>query len=100
LVDDLDGSTETVSTVQFGLDGTSYEIDLSPANVARLREALAPYAKAGRRLGRTTGTSRRTQLGPSAAEIKDWARSTGYEGRIPERGRLPKELVDAFEAAH
>ena len=41
-VDDLDGS-EASGTVDFGLDGRRYEIDLSEANAARLREALAPF---------------------------------------------------------
>ena len=37
LVDDLDGS-EATETVTFGLDGLSYEIDLSSGNAGRLRE--------------------------------------------------------------
>ena len=37
LVDDLDG-TEATETVTFGLDGVSYEIDLSAANATRLRD--------------------------------------------------------------
>ena len=40
LVDDLDG-TEATETVTFGLDGTTYEIDLNDANAAALREALS-----------------------------------------------------------
>ena len=43
LTDDLDGSQGDVSTVHIALDKTSYEIDLSPANQARLRETLARY---------------------------------------------------------
>ena len=42
LVDDLDGS-EATEQVEFGVDGRSYEIDLSAANSAKLREALAPF---------------------------------------------------------
>ena len=42
LVDDIDGS-EATETVTFGLDGTSYEIDLNDANAARLREAMAEF---------------------------------------------------------
>jgi len=41
LVDDLDGSTEDVETVRISLDGTDFEIDLSAANAARLRESWA-----------------------------------------------------------
>ena len=46
-VDDLDGSEDEVSTVEFGLDGADYEIDLSPSNADRLREKLARYVDAG-----------------------------------------------------
>ena len=41
LVDDLDGSTEDVENVQISLDGTNFEIDLSAANAARVRDRLA-----------------------------------------------------------
>ena len=55
-VDDLDGS-EAEGTIRFGLDGASYEIDLSADHAEELRSMLAPYAKAGRRI---TGAGRRT----------------------------------------
>src|SRR6478752_10053837 len=45
LDDDGDGS-EAAETVSFGLDGKSYEIDLSTENAAKLRAALAPYLQA------------------------------------------------------
>src|SRR5829696_9711830 len=41
LTDDTDGSEAQV-TVNFGLDGTQYEIDLSEANAKKLTGALAP----------------------------------------------------------
>jgi hypothetical protein len=47
LVDDLDGSPAT-TTVEFGLDGQSYAIDLSAENVAKLRAALAEFVAAAR----------------------------------------------------
>lgn len=52
LVDDIDGSRAD-ETVSFMLDGVAYEIDLSAANAARLREALADYVARARRLSRT-----------------------------------------------
>lgn len=52
LVDDLDGS-QAQQTVKFGLDGHTYEIDLSGDNEARLRQALEPYVAGGRRQKRT-----------------------------------------------
>jgi hypothetical protein len=47
LVDDLDGSP-AATTVEFGLDGQSYAIDLSAENVAKLRAALAEFVAAAR----------------------------------------------------
>ena len=39
LIDDLDGETPAHTTVSFGLDGRSYEIDLSDNNAAEFRDA-------------------------------------------------------------
>jgi hypothetical protein len=99
LEDDLNGGDAT-ETVVFGLDGRSYEIDLNDKNAAKLRDALAPYVAAGRRGGssRATSAKRRTQMGTSAREIRDWARSNGQ--KVPDRGRIPADVREAFEAAH
>ena len=50
LEDDLDGSDAT-ETVTFGLDGTTYEIDLNDKNAGKLRDALAPYVGHARGVG-------------------------------------------------
>jgi hypothetical protein len=42
LVDDLDGSKAT-ETVAFGLDGASYEIDLSTRNASKLRQTQCTF---------------------------------------------------------
>jgi hypothetical protein len=100
LEDDLDGSDAT-QTVTFGLDGTSYEIDLNDKNAAALRDAMATYVGharkvTGARRGRRSSAS--TASGHSAKEIRDWARSNGHD--VPARGRIPAHVRDAFEAAH
>jgi hypothetical protein len=60
LIDDLDGtSSEDVMTVQFGLDGVTYEIDLSESNADRLRDLLADYVTADGRPGASWHPSRR-----------------------------------------
>ena len=102
LVDDLDGS-EGAETVSFGLDGTNYEIDLSEKNASALREALAGYVgharKAGRASAKSSGRAKSSAgTGPSARELRDWARSNGYE--VSDRGRVPEEVRQAFEAAN
>lgn len=56
LVDDLDGTDlgpGSGQTIRFGVDGRTYEIDLSDDNAAALREALQPYTEAGRRIVRS-----------------------------------------------
>lgn len=47
LVDDIDGS-QAVTTLSFGLDGHTYEIDLSETHLSALKEALAPFITAAR----------------------------------------------------
>jgi hypothetical protein len=101
LEDDLDGSPAS-ETVSFGLDGKTYEIDLNDKNAGKLRDALAPYVGAGRsvggvRRGRKPSPAA-SSLGPSAREVRDWARSNGYA--VPDRGRIPADVRSAFDAAH
>ena len=100
LEDDLDGSDAT-QTVTFALDGTSYEIDLNDQNAAALRDALAPYVGHGRKVsGSRRGRRSASSAGGahSAKEIRDWARSNGHD--VPDRGRIPAGVREAFEAAH
>ncbi|HEX6148786.1 histone-like nucleoid-structuring protein Lsr2 [Nocardioides sp.] len=98
LVDDLDGS-DADETVSFALDGTSYEIDLNEKNAAKLRDALSGYIGHARKV--TTSRKRRGSApasGPSARELRDWARSNGFE--VSDRGRVSAEVREAFDAAH
>jgi hypothetical protein len=101
LVDDVDGGTAD-ETVQFGLDGSAYEIDLSAENAAAFRDALAPYVAAARRVGtrgsaRRRGRSRSSDAG-SAREVREWARANGYQ--VSERGRVPADVMEAYRAAN
>jgi hypothetical protein len=49
LVDDLTGDTAE-ETVDFGVDGVAYEIDLAAGNAAALRAALGSYVAHARRV--------------------------------------------------
>jgi len=102
-IDDLDGS-EAEGTVRFGLDGTEYEIDLNAEHAQGLRDALAPYVRAGRRPGgaaaRRSGRSggrRASASGLNTTEVREWAKAQGIE--VKDRGRVPAELVVKFRAA-
>jgi len=101
LEDDLDGG-EATETVSFGLDGTGYEIDLSDKNATALRDVLSTYVGHGRKVGASPRRGRKsmtsTDLGPSAREVRDWARSNGKS--VPDRGRIPSDVREAFDAAH
>jgi hypothetical protein len=97
LIDDLDGR-EATQTVKFGLDGVEYAIDLSDKNAEKLRKALAPFAGKARKLRRSSRSSRGVQGGASPREVRAWAKANGY--KVPDRGRVPGEVRDAFDKAH
>jgi hypothetical protein len=102
LEDDYDGGTAD-ETVSFALDGVEYEIDLSEANAATLREELAPWIgharKTGGRRRRVAPAAPAKQAGPSnTGEIRAWASANGYE--VSSRGRVSSDVREAFEQAH
>lgn len=112
LTDDLDGGDAT-ETVTFGLDGTSYEIDLSRKNAAGLRKVLDRYVKAGRRTAgrRPAGGKRPARPKASSAksngaarkrdydlaQLREWAGSNGVV--VPSRGRIPQAVVEQYKSA-
>lgn len=107
LVCDLhDGEVEGTETVTFGLDGSSYEIDVCDAHGVQLRDAFASYVGAARRAGRASLPAQRRGRRSAAkgggnqrvAEIREWARNNGHQ--VSERGRLSATLVSAYDAAH
>jgi hypothetical protein len=106
LVCDLhEGEVEGTETITFGLDGSSYEIDVCEAHGRELRDAYAPFVGAARRAGRTAGGGqRRSRAGRSAAggnqvaEIREWARNNGHQ--VSERGRISATVKAAYDAAH
>jgi hypothetical protein len=101
LSDDIDGG-QADETVQFAVDGVSYEIDLSDANAEALRGLLAPYVEAARRVGgRSSRRALRSQPPAPRVDLSDvraWARENGYQ--VSDRGRVSSEVRAAYEAAH
>jgi Lsr2 len=105
LVDDLDG-TEAEETVEFGLDGASYQIDLSEDNAERLRDALAEYVEHARRSGGRKRAAARPAAGRPARTasadreqnqaIRAWARKQGM--KVSDRGRIPSDVIDAYNS--
>jgi hypothetical protein len=97
LIDDLDGS-EAEATVPFGLDGASYEIDLSAAHAAELRGALASFIAAARKVPRAgswrAGSGAAVGDGVDTTGIRQWARSQGIE--IKDRGRISAGIIAKY----
>lgn len=126
LIDDLDGvASEDVSTILFGLDGVTYEIDLSESNAERLRDSLAEFVEPARRTGGrikrglgvqgqlTSAGSRNGKSGKAAVAgskrivvnaavpagvVREWARKQKME--ISARGRIPEEIYAQYNEAH
>ena len=112
LVDDLDetelppGEGETIT---FGLDGSTYEIDLGDANAAALREALERYVDAARKAGepKRARRGRGSRAGRTAApapareyaarEVRQWAKD--HDISVPDRGRIPQSVLVQFQEA-
>ena len=102
LTDDLDGG-DADRTVEFGLDGVNYTIDLSEKNAGKLRKVLDPYLEKAVRVGRGTAAGRITRNAaaqPSRSSrdqkqaIREWARKNGH--KVSDRGRIPSSVVEAF----
>src|ERR1700742_2063693 len=102
LVDDLDGQVgDDVTTIQFGLDGATYEIDLSGDHAERFREALSPFVESARRIGgrlnRGTKPGTASATADEARRIREWAAANEYD--LSPRGRIPRHVVDAYRQA-
>jgi len=100
-VDDLDDTVPAEETVTFALDGTSYEIDLSAAHAATMRDDLRTWVTHARRTS-SGGRARRSPTragGPvtsvlrtvadraQTGAVRDWARTNGHT--VSDRGRIP-----------
>jgi Lsr2 len=98
LEDDLTGGPAD-ETVQFGFDGTAYELDLNSRHAADMRHRLAPFVEHARRVRyrvsrvpvRTAASRERSRL------IRAWAERQGLE--VSDRGRLSADVIQQYENA-
>ncbi|WP_448624449.1 histone-like nucleoid-structuring protein Lsr2 [Geodermatophilus sp. URMC 64] len=102
LVDDLTGEPAD-ATVRFGLDSREYELDLTDANAAQLRDSFARYIAVARkvsgksRAAGAAGEPAKPFSGFDPAAVRAWAASNGYT--VSPRGRIKAEVLEAFRAA-
>ena len=106
LIDDLDGD-EAAETVTFGLDGATYDIDLSRKNAAAFRKSLARYINAARPSTPSSPSTRR-KAAPSTngskakrdfdiLQLREWAGANKVA--VPTRGRIPNSVVEQYKQA-
>lgn len=112
LVDDLDGS-EATGTVTFGLDGTTYEIDLNDEHASTFREMLGTYVTSaravpapGQRRRPRSVASKTTNGGtkvtgsivrPKPEVVRKWALENGIE--VGTTGRVPSSVYERYAEA-
>ena len=99
LEDDLTGGPAD-ETVEFGIDGRAYEIDLSARHAEEFRRQVARFLEhaslvraAHRRPSARTLASRER-----SRQIRAWAEEQGLD--ISERGRLPREVIQQYDDKH
>lgn len=113
LEDDIDGGVAD-KTIQFGWDGSGYEIDLSDKHAGEFEQTMRRWLENARRVSAARRSSGKRQPVAAASStaprvitradpaqlkaIRTWARSTGLQ--ISDRGRIAASVVEAFEAAH
>lgn len=96
LIDDVDGGNAD-ETVDFAVDGVTYEIDLSTARAAELRAVLQPWVSRARRVGqRTSRQARGGRSSGDTAAIRAWAKAHGLTSS--ERGRISAEIRAKYAA--
>lgn len=97
---DLSGRHDA-ERVRFGLGDTWYEIDLTDDERQGLEAALKSYLTAGRKA--TQEPPQRRKMVPTTTpeerdKIREWGRENGFE--FAPYGRIPKEVMAAYDAAH
>jgi hypothetical protein len=97
LEDDLTGGPAD-ETVEFGIDGRTYAVDLNARHAAEFRRQLGRFVERARPArSRVRGTIRTTASRERSREIRAWAEQQGLA--IAEHGRLPGNVVRQYEAA-
>lgn len=115
--DDLDGAVieDYDGPVEFGIDGVTYEIDLSDDNHEKLRASMADYVGHARKVGRLVGGAAGRARGAKAPNVAAAERKmrkdirehfkdreitlpSGKKYTVGGRGRLPQEVIDMYLA--
>src|SRR5215467_2401561 len=99
LEDDLTGGPAD-ETIQFSLDGRSYEIDLNSRHAAEFRHRLGPFTEHARpvRSQRSRVTRRSAASRERSRQIRLWAEQSGFA--LSPHGRLPGNVIQQYDREH
>jgi hypothetical protein len=99
LEDDLTGGPAD-ETIQFSLDGRSYEIDLNSRHAAEFRHRLGPFTEHARpiRPQRSRVTRRSAASRERSRQIRLWAEQRGFA--LSPHGRLPGDVIQQYDREH
>ena len=99
LEDDLTGGPAD-ETVEFGVDGRAYELDLNARHAADLRHRLAPFVERARLVPqrRFKAPARTAASRAHSGQIRAWAEQHGFT--VSAHGRLPASVIREYERAH
>lgn len=117
LTDDLTGEElpEDTDAVRLSLGRTTYNLYLSEDSHGKLLEALNPFIENAETASPSTGTPVRRGSGSASSadkeklkKVRAWAQATGYkyknaageETTLGDRGRIPQEVIDAYDKAN
>lgn len=117
VMDDLDSTKPAEDRLTIGLNNQWHSLDLTAENSKTLREVLAPWLNAAKKVatgkpasmnghGSTTVVSTkpapkrpgRAAKTASNAQVREWARATGKA--VSDRGRIPESLIAEYHNAH
>ncbi|ORM38308.1 Lsr2 family protein [Williamsia sp. 1135] len=117
ITDDFDGSELDPSEViveTFTVNGVDYSLDLGGKSAEKFDKDMQKWIdKATKIGGRQKRSTNKQAPAPTLAAtpaavtggdkaqlsaIREWARANGYE--VSDRGRIPRAIVEEFEAAH
>lgn len=99
-----DDEVEAVETVTFGYEGANYAFELCAEHLDELNNVMHGYIASARRAdgptrrARSRGGTARAGAGEGLGAVRAWAREAGYE--VSDRGRIPAEVRQAYDAAH
>jgi hypothetical protein len=111
VIDDVDGQSPADETLEFGLDGNKYEIDLTTEHANEFRAAVEKFVAVSRKVTVAKATAKRTAKTngvktsgqvpePRAYDpkaVREWVRGKGES--IGDRGRLSQKTVNEYLAA-